>query len=240
MLVVRPSDTAALRETLTALEREFADRRREVETFQLELQRLQARYLGELGSDYAELAALQAAIEAVEVQLGIRPPVDPDHGAGENGESPASSEGCSNRSAPSVDLKRMFRDIAKAIHPDKAHNSAGRDRRHSLMAEANRAFADRDEDRLRLILRVWERSPEAVPGDDAESARLRIERRIAELRDQMGELDLEMADLAGSAIAKLKMRADEAKAQGWDLFAEMQRQVKREIMTAKLRKAGLA
>jgi hypothetical protein len=32
----------------------------------------------------------------------------------------------------------MFRDIAKAIHPDRAHNSAARDRRHSLMAEANR------------------------------------------------------------------------------------------------------
>ena len=239
MLVVRPSDTATLRETLTTLEREFADRRRDVETFQLELQRLQARYLGELGADYAELAALQAAIEDVEVQLGIRPPVDPTDTNDDAGHV-APGEGCSNRSAPSADLKRMFRDIAKAIHPDKAHNSAARDRRHSLMAEANRAFADRDEDRLRLILRVWERSPEAVPGDDPESARLRLERRIAELRDQLGELDLEMADLAGSAIAKLKQRADEAAAQGWDLFAEMQRQVKREIMTAKLRLAGLA
>lgn len=238
MLTVRPSETSALRDTLAALELEFADKRRDVETFQLELQRLQARYLGELGQYYAELAALQQAIEDAEVRLGIRPATDRPE-VGEAGAGESVGEGCSNQSAPSVDLKRMFREIAKAVHPDKAHNSAARDRRHSLMAEANRAYAARDEDRLRLILRVWERSPDAVPGDDPESARVRLERRVAELREQLLELDLEMADLAGSAIAKLRQRFDEAKAQGWDLFGEMRRQVKRDIMTAKFRLAGL-
>jgi hypothetical protein len=63
---------------------------------------------------------------------------------------------------------------------------------------------------------------------------------VAELREQLLELDLEMADLAASAIAKLKQRSDEAKAQGWELFAEMRRQVKREIMTAQFRLTGLS
>ena len=239
MLTVRPSETAALREQLTALEEEFAGKRRDVEAFQIDLQRLQSRYLSELGQYYAELARLQQAIEDAEVRLGIRPPSDrPD--LDEPGAGAGVAESCSNQPAPSVDLKRMFREIAKAVHPDKAHNSAARDRRHSLMAEANRAYAARDEDRLRLILRSWEKSPDAVPGDDPESARLRLERRIAELREQLLELDLEMADLAGSAIAKLKQRSDEAEGQGWDLFAEMRRQVKREIMTAQFRLTGLS
>jgi len=237
VLTVRPSDTATLREELKELEREFADKLRDVESYQLELQRLQAQYLGQLGQYYAELASLQQAIEDAEIDRGIRPAIDPAADA-----SPADSEaaGCSNRSVPSADLKKMFRDIAKAIHPDKAHNSSARDRRHSLMAEANRAFADRDEDRLRLILRVWERSPDAVPGDDPEAAKLRLERRVAELREQIGELELEMADLGRSAIARLKQRSDEAAAQGWDLFSEMRRQVKREIITAKARLVGLS
>ena len=235
MLTVRPSETAELREQLAALEQEFNTKRDEAEAFQLELQKLQARYLGELGRYYAELAALHTAIEEAEIKLGVRPPVE----AVETGEETGGGDGCSNRAEPSVDLKRMFRDIAKAIHPDRATNTAARDRRHSLMAEANRAYADRDEDRLRLILRVWEHSPEAVPGDDPAAARLRLERRIAELREQMVAVDLELVDLRQSAIAKLKQRADEAAEQGWDLFAEMRRQVKREIMTAKFRLAGL-
>lgn len=240
MLTVRPSEAAALREELATLEQAFAGKRREVEDFQLELQRLQFRYLSELGQYYAELAALQQAIEDAEIRIGIRPPNDRlDVDAAEGGPTDA-GEGCSNASAPSVDLKRMFREIAKAVHPDKAHNSAARDRRHSLMAEANRAYAARDEDRLRLILRVWEKSPDAVPGDDPEAARVRLERRVAELREQLLELDLEMADLAASAIAKLKQRFDEAQAQGWDLFGEMRRQVKRDILTAKFKLSGLS
>jgi hypothetical protein len=238
MLTVRSSETAALREELATLEQEFSGKRHDVEAFQLELQRLQFRYLSELGQYYAELAALQQAIEDAEVRLGIRPASDRPE-VDEAGNGGVSGDGCSNQSAPSVDLKRMFREIAKAVHPDKGHNSAARDRRHSLMAEANRAYAARDEDRLRLILRVWEKSPDAVPGDDPESARVRLERRVAELREQLLELDLEMADLASSAIAKLKQRFDEAKAQGWDLFGEMRRQVKRDILTAKFKLSGL-
>ena len=202
----------------------------------MSLQQLQARYLSELGRYYAELTAIQTAIEEAEVRLGLRPPIDPEKLDGEE----EGGAGCSNRAEPSVDLKRMFRDVAKAIHPDKADNKAARDRRHSLMAEANRAYADRDGDRLLLILRSWEKSPEAVPGDDPAAARIRLERRIAELKEQLLELDIEMADLARSAIAKLKERSDEAAAQGWDLFAEMRRQVKREIITAKFRLTGLS
>jgi hypothetical protein len=171
------------------------------------------------------------------VRLGVRPPAETVD-VGED-EEKAGGAGCSNQAEPSVDLKRMFRDIAKAIHPDRAPAGAARDRRHSLMAEANRAYADRDEDRLRLILRVWERSPEAVPGDTPEAAQLRLERRVAELREQVVAVDLELVDLRRSAIAKLKQRADEAAEQGWDLFAEMRRQVKREILTAKYRLTGL-
>jgi hypothetical protein len=238
MLTVRHSELAAVREQVVLLERVFSERLAEVEAFQLQLQQLQARYLGELGRYYAELTAIHAAIEQAEVRLGLRPPVE-DVRVDDPSDAADAGDGCSNRGEPSVDLKRMFRDIAKAIHPDRAHNSAARDRRHSLMAEANRAYADRDEDRLRLILRVWEHSPEAVPGDDPEAARLRLQRRLAELDEQLLALDLELADLRASAIARLKQRADEAAAQGWDLFVEMRRQVKREIMTAQFRLAGL-
>jgi F0F1-type ATP synthase membrane subunit b/b' len=107
------------------------------------------------------------------------------------------------------------------------------------MAEANRAYAERDEDRLRLILRVWERSPDAIVGDDPEANRLRLNRRLEELGARLVELEAELADLRDSAIARLKRKIDGAREQGWDLFAEMIRQVKREIAASRARLASL-
>jgi DnaJ-class molecular chaperone len=56
------------------------------------------------------------------------------------------------RFKPSDDLKRLYREIAKRIHPDLATDDAERAKRNQLMAEVNRAYADGDEARLRAIL----------------------------------------------------------------------------------------
>ena len=145
---------------------------------------------------------------------------------------------CANRSAPSDDLKRVFRDLAKAIHPDLASDDAARRRRHALMAEANRAYAERDEDRLRLIQRAWERHPEAAIDESPGADRRRTLRLIVEIEERLVAIGGEFADLRSSAIWQLKGKIDDAKAQGWDLFAEMILQVKRDIGRAKARLAS--
>lgn len=210
-----------------------------------ELYELQVQYLGRLGDLYAELGSLETAVEDAEVRAGLRAPALFEEGtedsdsAPEDGAAPAAS-GCGNRSHPSVDLKRMFRDLAKAVHPDRASDERARYRRHSLMAEANRAYAERDEDRLRLILHAWERSPEAVIGEGAEADSERVRRQLIWLDERLLALDLELADVRASAIARLKKRIDEARSQGWDLFGEMVLQVQREISRAKARLASLS
>src|SRR5207344_1284638 len=82
-------------------------------------------------------------------------------------------------------VRKLFRDVAKAIHPDLARDELARDRRHALMIAANRAYALGDEEELRLILQAWERSPEAVQGSHPEAMRLRLVRRIAQIEEQL-------------------------------------------------------
>jgi hypothetical protein len=241
VLTVRPAGADPTREELAALELRAAEREASLTAYKLDLQQLQARYLADVGALYAELTVLDAAILEEEIRQGLRQPVenatDADgEGVGDDGEDMA---GCGNRAAPSADLKRMFRDLAKTIHPDLGRDDAARYRRHSLMAEANRAYAERDFDRLRLILRTWERSPEAILGDDPEADRERLRRRIDELHVRLIEIDGEMAGLRDSAIARLKRKIDGARDQGWDLFAEMIRHVQREIAAGKARLAVL-
>lgn len=235
--LARSSEASRVR--LRDLEAELDRRECELDALKVDLQGLQTRYLADIGSLYGELAALESAIVDEEIRAGLRPPPEDEAPVREEAEPGAPDNLFLHRAEPSEELKRTFRDLAKAIHPDLAFDEAARYRRHSLMAEANRAYAERDEDRLRLILRTWQRSPESVVGDDPEAERQRVSRRIAEIDDRLLAIDAEFADLRRSAIFRLKGRIDEAKAGGWDLFAEMRLQTTAEIRRARARLARL-
>lgn len=228
---LRPVDEAS-RERVAALEVEVAAGERELAALKTDLHAVQTQYLEKIGPLYAELIPLDDAVAEAEIRAGLRVPDEepPDAFDARTGNFDV---GCK----PSPHLKRMFHDIARAVHPDRSpHHEADertRFRRHSLMAEANRAYAERDEDRLRLILRAWELGPDtAVPQGEVASPE-QLQRRAAALAARTVEIQAELADLRRLAIARLKIKIDEAKAQGWDLFGEMIRQIKREITMAR-------
>ena len=216
-----------------ALEEEVARREAELLALKRELRELQTHYLGRIGDLYAELSQLEAEIAEIEVRAGLRPPPLEDEDA-----DPAAVEHAlasrGRRAAPSDELKKVFREVARSIHPDLALDEPARCRRHSLMAEANRAYAERDADRLRLILQTWEQGADAIEGEGV--PRLR---RASDLEERLAAMNVELASLRASAIYKLKQKIDKTRAEGWDLFAEMILQVKTEIGRARAKLALL-
>lgn len=242
---LQPVAVEPSRARLAALELQLAERERALAAMTTDLHRLQSRYLGAVGGFYAELIELERAIVEAEIRAGLRPAVEPPNPAA--ADEPADrdaaslgSDGCSNRAAPSSDLKAIFRNLAKSIHPDLALDEPARWRRHSLMAEANRAYAERDEDRLRLMLHAWERSADAVPSDDPDAEAERVRRRLAGIEDRLIVIGREFDDLHASAIGRLQQKIDDARRQGWDLFAEMVAEVKREVRRAKAKLASFS
>jgi hypothetical protein len=222
---------------LAALEADVSRREAELMALKLELQDVQRHYLSQIGALYAELSELEAAVAEAEVRAGLRPPPVDDDADDPPGADRATTGSWTNRAQPSDELKKVFRDVAKSLHPDLALDEPARCRRHSLMAEANRAYAERDADRLRLILRAWERSPEAVADGEPDAPRRRAARRIAELDERLAAIDAEWADLRRSAIYQLRTKIERTRAEGWDLFAEMVVQVKSDIARARARLA---
>jgi hypothetical protein len=220
-----------------ALEADLSRREAELLALKLELQEVQRHYLSQIGALYAELSELEAAVAEAEVRAGLRPPPIDDDADEPPAAGHLTSGSCTNRTQPTDELKKVFRDVAKSLHPDLALDEPARCRRHSLMAEANRAYAERDADRLRLILRAWERSPEAIVDGEPDAPRRRAARRIAELEERLAAVDAEWADLRRSAIYQLKTRIERTRAEGWDLFAEMVLQVKSDIARARARLA---
>lgn len=220
---------ANLAETLRGRERDLAAREAELASFLAELRALRARYLEDVGIHYARLIPLEEAIAAEEVRLGMRlASIDAEDAANADPLDPS----CDSRAGAPDGLKKMFRNVAKALHPDLAMDEPAKNRRESLMAEANRAYADRDAERLQLILRQWEESPEAVDANHPYGERLRAERRLAQIDQRLIQIDAEMIDLRESAVNRLKISMEESAKFGRDLLKQMRDTVEREIAAA--------
>ena len=193
-----------------------------------ELDAFKVSYRHQVGILHEQLDELELAL--AEAELGELLSRQKD--GGEAASAPPGEHPSAPPRYTSDAVRKLFRDVAKAIHPDLARDEDARDRRHSLMIEANRAYAQGDEEQLRWILQAWERSPEAVQGSDAEAMRARLERRIIQIDEQLDVLASDLAALQDSPSWKLKAMVDEAAAKGKDLVADMVRRLKRDIMVA--------
>ena len=226
-------DIDALGARLTGLEAELNERAAEIARAQSDLAAFGIRYRVEVGLLHEELDELDRAI--AEAELGELSKTRGE--AGRRG--PGIAAGCrdprirldSRRTAFAACFAKSRRPF---IQTSRATTST-RDQRHSLMVEANRAYALGDEERLRWILGAWERSPEAVQGNDPEAMRLRLVRRIAQIEEQLAVYAGDLAALQDSPLWKLKAMVDEAAARGKDLVADMVRRLKRDIMAARNR-----
>jgi hypothetical protein len=221
-------DLDSLRHALTELEQRLNDRNAEVLRTRAEYDGFRIRYRQEVGLLHDELDRLE--LDLAEAELGIlreRLRDTPDTPA-----DPAAARPEPQPRFTSDAVRKLFRDVAKAIHPDLASDADARDRRHSLMIEANRAYALGDEEQLRAILQTWERSPEAVQGSDEEAMRLRLVRRIDQIEENLQALAAELASLTDTSLWKLKLMVDQEAAQGKDLIRDMVRRLKRDITVA--------
>jgi hypothetical protein len=225
-------DIDTLRSKLSVLDTALSERAAEIARAKSDLEAFRIRYRQEVGQLHEELDELQLAnarAELIEIERKL-----------EGERSGASATPTAPRPEPlprftSDSVRKLFRDVAKIIHPDLANDEHTRDRRHTLMAEANRAYALGDEERLRWILDAWERSPEAVQGADPVATRERIMRRIAQIEQQLDAFADEFAEMQDSPLSQLKAMVDEASGRGKDLVADMVRRLKRDIMAARNR-----
>jgi hypothetical protein len=222
-------DIDALRRQASDLERLLAERSDTVSRTKAELDAFRITYRQRVGLLHEELDRLE--LELAEAELGILKERLGDSAATEPASPAASRLDVPPRFTTDA-IRKLFRDVAKAIHPDLARDQDARDRRHTLMIEANRAYAQGDEEQLRAILLAWERSPEAVQGTDREAMRLRLARRIAQIEEQLEALAADLAALNESSLSKLKAMVDDEAARGKDLIADMVRRLQRDILVA--------
>jgi hypothetical protein len=224
-------DLDGLRARHAELEAALADRAAELARAKADLTAFRIRYRREVGLLHEQLDELEQAIDTAELgEISRR-----IEGADREPAPPPEAQPPAPARLTSDAVRRLFRDVAKAIHPDLALDAETRGRRHSLMIEANRAYALGDEERLRSILETWESNLEAVPGNEPDAIHAHLVRRNAAIEDRLAVIAGELAELKETAIWKLKAMVDDEAARGNNLMADMIRRLRRDIVAARNR-----
>jgi hypothetical protein len=248
------------RQELAIIEKELAIREAELATVQGSLHQFESRSKAELDPRYEELADLQQRI--AELSARIKPADDGSdsaQGGGARGGAssipktppmprkrrarPEAPQPPPKRPRPNLDdesefspadkLKRLYRDVAKAVHPDLAEDDLERQHRHALMVKANEAYDAGDEALLSAIIYEWESSAEAIRGHGTIPDLIRTIRKIHRGKLRLAIISTELHRITGTSLYNLKTMADAAQQYERDLLNEMTGRLDQDIAAAK-------
>ncbi len=216
-----------LRDRLAQIEEEHATLRSELAAFQsdylrlvgvvdLQVQELEAKFLaivaarsGLLDDQTAAAAAEQRFRETTTAMRAVPAPAGPP---------------------PSEDLKTLFRDAAKRMHPDLVADDEGREHAEAFMKRLNQSYKKGDAEAIGNLVRQWETSPYASsiplmagPAPALQAAVADAEQRLADARD--------------SDLARLMEQAFAASMSGRDLLAELRQNAEAALGAARAKLA---
>lgn len=212
--------------------------------------RFRVSYTARFAPLYAQLDRLQAEILRLVAQRTPSGTPEADEAEIRAGEAEAQAEESASASEaadqdpglppePSEDLRALFREVARAVHPDLSSDDHERERRTRLMAAANEAYENGDEDALHRILEGEAVRPEAVKGDDIGSRLVRVLRKIAQVRARFTELVQLHKALENDPLWELFDAVREARTRGEDPLGDAVKDLKRRIRSARAQLASL-
>lgn len=219
---------------LDALTEELAAAEEALRAVALELGLFRARYLRRLSPLYAQLDRVEAEIAQLIAARGNGAAKTRAHEAAararESARSAAEQEPDDERPRPSEDLRALYREAAKFVHPDLANDAPDRERRTLLMSRLNAAYVDGDAEAIREILRTGRAS--AGPRGGAVESLLR---RVRDVRRRLNEVGAERRRLESDPIWELREKVHDAEHVGEDLLSEIEADLMAKIAEAEAR-----
>jgi predicted nucleic acid-binding Zn-ribbon protein len=225
------------RSELTDIQTALAERELELADLRCQNAAFESRYLRQVGTLYAELDEWKARI--CELKAYRDPTTGARQHAEEAREQAQQTHEASHREASrnhefvsSPELKSLFREVAKRIHPDFARDCADLERRTRLMTGANHAYQTGDAESLRRILEDCY-GENGMLGEGIGAELIRIIRQISKAREHLASIERELSALRQSEIARLEEDVKTARDRGRDLLAELADDVQKKIQLAR-------
>ena len=133
---------------------------------------------------------------------------------------------------PTEDLKTLFRDAAKRMHPDLVGDDAGRAHAEAFMKRLNGAYKAGDAEAIGNLVRQWETSPYAVAGAPRAGP-------APALAAAVEQAEQRLAETRASDLARLMEQTFMASMHGQDLLQELRWQAEEALAEARIRAAAL-
>jgi hypothetical protein len=221
-------------EECARLEAELAERRAELSALQERFREFKLKYARVVGGPLAELAEVEAEVRAAEARLA---------GLEEEGEDEAEEARRDfYADAPAegrASLKKLFWSVARLFHPDHAADEDEAERRHTIMAEASRAYRDGDVDSLSTLLgdeQLQFYCASASRDEEAEDAGT----RLLNLKEELRTAEFGLKRIRQDRLYHLMLSAEEDAAASRDALADMAERINRKIRKARNRLAHLS
>ncbi|HEV2763318.1 MAG TPA: hypothetical protein VGV38_10120 [Pyrinomonadaceae bacterium] len=217
-----PPDPAQESARLEAL---LADRSAELNELQESLREFKARYTQIVGSRLAELAEVEQAIKEAERRaLGLEAEEEePEESSDEKPAAPGR-----------LSLRKLFWSVAKVFHPDHAPDEREARRRHTIMAEATRAYSEGDTESLRTLLDDEDLQSYCAIRHDADEREDPAARLLA-LKEELRTVEFGLKRIRQDRLYQLKLAVEREASQGRDKLAEEAQRINRLIAKARRR-----
>jgi hypothetical protein len=218
-----------LHEQLAEIEVEHA-------TLNAELRAFESDYLRRVGVVDVQVQELEARILAL---AWARSGLAADRDAADEAEQRFRETTTALRSIPAPagppptdDLKTLFRDAAKRMHPDLVADDAGRSHAEAFMKRLNQAYRDGDAEAIGNLVRQWETSPYAVASTHGS-------RPTPALTAAVEQAEARLAATRNSRLGQLMEETFLASMQGRDLLQELRWNAEEALANARIRVTAL-
>lgn len=134
-----------------------------------------------------------------------------------------------------VQIKKLYRRLARAFHPDMAQDEADRAYRTEMMAAVNDAYAARSMAELIAIEREMAGRTTSENKSDARDALsdadmiVALQNEIKRCRRRLQEIELEMQTMHNQSMVELALEVKLAQKEGRNLLEEMAADLERKI-----------
>ena len=217
------------RQEVARLEASLAERRAELSALQEDFRAFRSRYTQTVGSRLAELAEIEQAIREAERRvLGLE--AEDEAAAEEEPDEPESPDARPGR----LSLRKLFWSVAKVFHPDHAGDEQEARRRHSIMAEASRAYREGDTESLRTLLADEDLQSYCAIRHDGEEDEDPASRLIA-LKEELRTVEFGIKRIRQDRLYQLKLAVEREAQHGRDKLAEEAERINRLIAKARRR-----
>jgi hypothetical protein len=225
----RPPDLAT---EVARLEATLLERRRELTALQEEMRLFKARYTEMVGSRLAELSEIEREIKKAEKRLlGLEAEDETDAHAGEDDAGFDARDGAFTVKRT---MRNIFWAVAKMFHPDHAADEREAERRHTIMAEASRAYREGDVESLHTLLGDEHlQSLCAVRADEAETSDL--EARLLGLEIELRTVEFGIKRIRQDGLYQTRLKVEAEALEGRDALSQMAEQLDRQITKARHR-----